>query len=249
MKPFIIIVGLFRSGTTLAQELLTQKDVSFIFHEPRFFEMGWQFQNYDKKYLAEKWGLTFPNKFLSTAEVWKYFMEDLGLQIGVKEIRNAATHAYYEAWGGNARLLVIDRDAVEIYKSCYKMFMRNNAQFHWRPMFQPLSPINVYREVKTELKNINNLWNMFHPLCKAVVNYHELINKNFHQRIYDFLESDITDPEIGEYHSILPRGQYETDLHKGKVTDRAIGLSETPNIIKDQARKFSNLLAGNKAWV
>ena len=232
----------------MAQELLTEQNKSFIFHEPRFFDMGWQFQEHDRNYLSKEWATILP-KFHSTAEVWEFFMEEMGLQIGAKEIRNAASMEYYNSWQGNCRLLVVERRPAEIYKSCYKMFMRSNESFQWRPRYTPLSPLNIYREVMPEIKNINGLWNQFHDECKAVVHYEELINPNFYKNIYRFLESDVTSPEIGKYHSILPRGKYETGLHKGQITDRAVGLSEIPNKIKDEARKFESLLKGAKTWI
>lgn len=250
MKPFILIVGLFRSGTTLAQELLTQNNVSFIFHEPRFFDMAWQFQNHDRNYLSKEWDMVLP-QFSSTAEVWEFFMEELGLQIGVKEIRNAASTEYYNSWAGNCRLLVVDRRPAEIYKSCYKMFMRSNESFQWRPHFSPFKPVNLFREVAPEIKNINGLWNQFHPECKMVMDYRDLIDEDATARgdMYAWLQSDVTAPEIGKYHAILPRGKYENGLHKGQITNRAIGLSEIPNKIKDEARKFESLLKGAKKWI
>jgi hypothetical protein len=250
MKPFILIVGLFRSGTTLAQELLIEKNKSFIFHEPRFFDMAWQFQEHDRNYLAKEWNMILP-QFGSTAEVWEFFMEELGLQIGAKEIRNAASMEYYNSWGGNCRLLVIDRRPAEIYKSCYKMFMRSNESFQWRPHFSPFNPVNLFREVAPEIKNINGLWNQFHPKCKMVMDYRDLIDEDATARgeMYAWLQSDVSAPEIGKYHAILPRGKYETGLHKGQITDRATGLSEIPNKIKDEARKFETLLQGAKTWI
>jgi len=247
MKPFILIAGLFRSGTTLAQELLTEQGISYIFHEPRFFDMPWQFQVYDRKYLAEKWGLHLP-QFENTAALWEYMMETLNLQIGAKEIRNTASIGYYNSWGGNMRLLLIDREPEEIYKSCYKMFMRSNDTFSWRPLFVPLNPVNIFREVLPEIKNLNHLWNHLHPDCRMVIKYEDLLFSHSRPNLYKFLESNVTAPEIGEYHSILPRGQYENNLHRGKITSRSIGLSDIPSKIKDEARRFADLMKGVKEW-
>jgi len=250
-KPFILIVGLFRSGTTLCQELLTEKGKSFVFHEPRFFDMHWQFENYDRKYWREKWGLEL-TEFANTADLWEYMMETLNLQIGSKEIRNSASMGYYDSWGGNMRLLVIDRRPAEIYKSCYSMFMRSNDSFRWNPRYSPFSPINIFRELMPEIKNINNLWNHIHPDCRMVVKYEDMVkpdNKLFLEFLYHFLESDVKAPEIGKYHSILPRGHYETNLHKGGITDRAVGFSGISNKLKDEARHFEELMEGSKQWL
>ena len=79
MRPFLYVAGLFRSGTTLVQELLTQKGKSFIFHEPRFGDGWWQFEEHDRRFLRECWGLSLP-KFTNIGDTWSYFQNDLGLQ-------------------------------------------------------------------------------------------------------------------------------------------------------------------------
>jgi hypothetical protein len=84
-----------------------------------------------------------------------------------------------------------------------------------------------------------------------VMDYQDLVSEDATARgeMYAFLQSDVSNPEIGKYHAILPRGKYENGLHKGQITNRAIGLSEIPNKIKDEARKFEKLIKGAKIWI
>lgn len=247
MKPFIHIAGLFRSGTTLVQELLTEQDKSFIFHEPRFGDGIWQFEEHDRRYLR-KWGWD-PPKFSTIGDTWKWFMEDKGIQIGAKEVRNNGSALYYDSWQGNARLIVVDRDPYDIYMSCVGMMMRSNADFTWRPQYLPLSAINLFREVKPEIWLINKLWDhYYHVLCKRIVDYVDLCNFTGFEDLYTFCESDVTKPDVGGYHAILARGKYEIDKHKGQITQGSIKYEYSGEMVDREAAKFRQLVNREKLW-
>ena len=249
MKPFIVISGLFRSGTTLLQEMLTEKDTSFIFHEPRFGDGWWQFEHIDRLYLR-KWGWD-PPKFDTIADTWKWFMETKRLQIGAKEIRNSGSAFYYDCWQGNMRFVISHRDPADIYISAYKMFTVPRGHFTWRPMFAPFSPMGIYRELMPEVKHINNVWNMLHPLCKKVVIYDDICSGINNADFYRFCESEITNPDIGGYHAVMERGVYENDRHGGEITAKSVREIDTfdnPKVVAD-AKKFRDMIIGKMDWL
>jgi hypothetical protein len=230
--------------------MLTEKDKGFIFHEPRFGDGWWQFEHLDRSYLRT-WGWD-PPKFANIGNTWAWFMDEKGLQIGAKEIRNMSSSFYYDCWHGNMRFVVSHRDPADIYLSAYKMFTTKRGNFTWRPMFAPFSPMGIYRELMPEVKHINNLWNMLHPLCRKVVTYEGIChNSAFQDDLYKFCESDITNPDIGGYHGILERGVYENDRHGGEVTlksVRAIDTFDNSKVVAD-ARKFRDLIIGKMDWL
>jgi len=246
MKDFIYVAGLFRSGTTLVQEMLTEKGKSFIFHEPRFGDGWWQFEGLDRSYLRT-WDVELP-KFESIGNLFQWF-EGQGIQIGAKEIRNKGGCNYYNMFAGKLRLVVVDRDPYYIYLSCYNMMLRNNDKFTWSPQYAPLSAINVFRELLPEVKNINAIWELCHPERKMVVHYGDIVaNPSNITKMYELCKSEVTTPDIGGYHRILPRGEYETKKHGNAITTKSLGSVDTPAHIIEDAVKLRNLINKEKAW-
>jgi len=248
MKPFLYIAGLFRSGTTLVQELLTEKDVSFIFHEPRFGDGWWQFQEHDRNYLRTHWNLELPAYLPNVGETWDWFQKQ-DIQIGAKEIRNAKGRFYYDTWMGNMRFIVVDRDPADVFISAHKMMLRSNTDFTWSPRYLPFNAVNIYRELIEEVRNINAIWEWCHPKCRMVVHYKDVCEGKT-EDLYDFAESDVQNPEVGYYHSILTRGKYENGLHGNEITKASFDYGKYyDKRISTEAVKLRNLLDREKAWL
>lgn len=244
--PFIYISSLLRTGSTLLQEMLTKIPYSFIFHEPQFGlnkfknielnEKGLKGYNINSSLLIKYHNLK------SLSEIFK----DSDIQIGVKEIRNSGWKRYNEFFP-EVKYILTGRDPHDIYISAYNVLQRSKS---WKPSFLPFCPEGLYKELESDIKR---QFEIFKTQECIKVKYEDLCSdpKCFN-KIKIFVKSPIPDiGNIGAFHSIVPRGIYETNIHHGSLTTKVVNRweHEKSDELKEQCNRFFKLMADyNHFW-
>lgn len=245
--PFIYICSLLRSGSTLLQELLIEKDNSYILHEPM---LGFNvFHN--RELIAkdlEEWGLS-PELILEEDNISKIFQNIslISKQVGVKEIRNAYWDFYKQIFGDNICYVLIGRHPMDIYISCHYQMNRSN---HWTPSMPPFNPAGLYGEVSFDIQAQIDM--VKQGKC-VKVKYEDLCNnKSTFENIKKYVNSPINEMgNVGELHEKLPRGDYENSIHKFKVTSKSVYRYkfEQDKKLLENAKAFYNLMSDyNEFW-
>ncbi len=238
--PFIIIYSIFRSGSTLLQELLSNMPHSYIFHEPRFTLNIFNNRDSNLEGLKAHSELYYSLKelkepFLTNAiDIFKQFSY---IQFGVKEVKNLDWKAYSE-YIGNIKFLLLGRDPRDIYISYYYYLLRNGFSLsHANPklLFERL-----YKAFQKQVE-------IFDKIDDCVkIRYEDLCNDEKKiEEIKEFVESPIPENETGEigfFHIIFSK-KYELDLHNKKVTNQSTFRykKEKNKEVLSDANKFFNL--------
>jgi hypothetical protein len=235
--PFIYICSLMRTGSTFLQEAFTKPPHSLILSEPRFNGSIFRF-NREMKQQIRAAGLDIPK-----GNNVRIIFEELSggvAQLGVKEIRNHGWKGYLNAFENNIKVILIGRDPRDIYISAHGVKQRGNS---WKPKFG-LTPNGIYKELLGEV-NVQKSLAPFDFTMK--VRYEDLCTDfdNKYQEIKDFVGSTIPDVgEIGKFHKTIPAGKHEVDIHKCRITTKAVDRwkSEKNEKLLEEATIFFNLM-------
>lgn len=237
-KPFVLIAGVMRTGTTLLQEMFTDAPFSYILHEP-WLSAG---QFYNKEHLQDtlkEMDVPLSRLFSEDPMQTVYdlsipeFFEKLNgyiAQLGVKEIR-LKTVSQYLKWFPDAKVVLTGRNPKDIFLSCHYKLMRGDTS--WRPKYLPFSPEALFAEINEDWRKQERLWQEHGSNC-LLVRYEDLVEdpEGKWAKIASFIESSLEAPgKVGEFHKKIERGKYETGLHKGSVT----------RLVKDRWKTEGNL--------
>lgn len=244
--PFIYISSLLRTGSTLLQEMLTKHPYSFIFHEPQFGLN--KFKNYEiniqglKNYISDLSLLVRCHNFKTISE----FFKKQNIQFGVKEIRNSGWKRYNEFFP-EIKYILTGRDPHDIYISAYNVLQRSKS---WKPAFLPFCPEGLYKELEPDM---NRQFEIFKTQDCIKVKYEDLCSDpECFNKIKKFVKSPIPDVgDIGAFHSVVPRGKYETNVHHGNLTTKVVNRweHEKNEELIQQANHFFNLMKDyNNFW-
>jgi hypothetical protein len=254
-RPFLYIGGIVRSGTTLLQELLTERPVAYMFHEP-WFTRG-LFENKDVVFetLTDwKIDIEIVNKYvLETRGRWPLYvgllkaLQDQIQQVGVKEVRHKGWQVY-PRYFKNMQFVLIGRDPRDVFVS------RVNYIERWKHLAAPgrhknFSVDNFFAEVQPDVARLLQIakeHNTFRVRYEALIETPGEIEK-----LRDAVKSPVRNENyVGRFHGKIQRGKYEVDLHGGKVTSKSIGAWETaPDNVKAQAEAFYTLMKDyNNFW-
>lgn len=223
-KPFIYIAGLQRTGSTLIQELLTEKGKCFFFHEP-WFGSG-LFENHKTSIeMLNEWGLNGeailnPNMSLP---VMLLGLSKVVPQIGIKEIRHQGWEMYLNIFD-DIRWIVLVREPRDIYVSSHYFLQRTNV---WKPRFPPFSPKGLFKELQPDIERQIEICETQPHVMR--VKYEEFtVDSSFLGLVSDFAGKDgIPSIErVGDFHKRLGRGEYERELHNGTITNKQINRWE-----------------------
>lgn len=212
--PFIYIAGLMRTGSTLIQELLTEKRKCFFFHEPWFGSGLFEHMDLAHKILSE-WeynadvivnnGIPIPNMFLRLASVCP--------QVGIKEIRHQGWEMYNNLFN-DIRWIVLARDPRDIYVSSYHLMNRVDV---WQPRFPPFGPEGMFKELwpdaQRQIEIIQTQKNVMR------LRYEEFVSDtSLFERLRAHADSPLSEAgEVGAFHKLIKRGQYELETHNGSI--------------------------------
>ena len=221
-KPFIYIAGLQRTGSTLIQELLTEKGKCFFFHEP-WFGSG-LFENYKTSVeILNEWGLQGENLLSMNVSLpltfWK--LSRVIPQIGIKEIRHQGWEMYLNMFD-DIRWIVLAREPRDIYVSSHYFLQRTNV---WKPRFPPFSPKGLFQELQPDIDRQIEICQTQPQVMR--VKYEEFARSvDTITNIRQFTESDVGGNTVGSFHKRLGRGDYELHIHNGTISGKQVNRWE-----------------------
>ena len=218
-KPFIYIAGLMRTGSTLIQELLTEKGKCFFFHEP-WFGTG-LFENYETSVkMLNEWGLNGERLLNAPLPIAFLQLSKAIPQIGIKEIRHQGWEMYLNLFD-DIRWVVLAREPRDIYVSAHYFLKRTNV---WVPRFPPFSPKGLFQELQPDIERQIEICETQPNVMK--VKYEELVKEHegVISRIRAFTGSVVgSEQKVGSFHQRLGRGDYEIQLHNGTISGKQVG--------------------------
>jgi len=263
-RPFVLVFGLMRTGTTLVQELLTHPPESFVFHEPWFHRNTFLLTDLSCRMLQEGYGVDVSEAVVEYRRKyqrysWLKYTGDVVnaivgkiQQVGVKEIRltgwfnyiSTSTFPFVKDHG--FKILLMYRDPRDIYISCYNRLKLKVGSNAWKPRLGKLTPVNLYNELLPDVAACKSILNS----CKEhvlVVPYDELCLRfdEWWVRIREFVDFPTEEHgEIGAFHKLIERGHYELGRHSCSVTKRSCSRFAgcTDFYLRQEAKHFGELM-------
>lgn len=255
LRPFVLILGMMRTGTTLLQELFTSPGESFILHEPWMHHRLLLNREINGKVLRRDFGVNqlLPDSVMPELGWYVDKLREQIPQVGSKEVRMLLWENYLKIVP-DLKVILIGRDPRDIYRSCAGRLERDTA---WKPRHPPFNPGNLLRETNPD---INAHWKILKVLEENSDRVFPIVYEDLCQdteTVYsaakEFVESPITGTGgVGCWHSVLPRGKYEGQLHGDQVSSRSVqGWKKLPSessVSKDVKKFWGLCLPYRELW-
>ena len=257
--PFIYICSLPRTGSTMLSEALMQLPYAYILHEPHFGKNAFAVHRPDADALLplgidlERFArFRRPVAFGLRRLRWMgypqdYMMRELkerllpqfrsrGIQFGVKEIKHMGWQNYVRHFP-EMKVIVLGRDPRDFYLSYYRLWQK--GVIGWRGPFNPeTAAIFLKREFafQVEIQKATDAMRLsYERLCTVPEALEEA---------KVFVESQVSDGEIGSIVAAQPARRDEHLKHGGRITTLSVQkwTREQDERLLEQALQFFDLV-------